>query len=470
MNSPGMEASDYSILVVDDEPNMRKVLSALLGGEGYDVETAESAARALDLLKTEQFHAMITDLRMPEMDGLELLKRVRQLQPRLPVIMLTAHGTVDTAVEAIKQGAFDYLSKPFDKSEITGVIDKALRSYEASQADLVDPDRKPSEHPLIGEHPLMKDIFRMVEKVAASPSTILITGESGTGKELVAQLIHDRSERARKPLIKLHCAAIPSTLLESELFGYEKGAFTGAVTSKPGRFELADGGTLFLDEVGDIPLEMQVKLLRVLQDQQFERVGSVKTLKTDVRLVAATNRDLQQGVHDGRFREDLFYRLNVVPIHLPPLRERKTDIPLLADHFRRKFNARLNRNVQSITPAAIDKLVNFQWPGNIRQLENVMERSMLFCEGEELTDRDIPALEVTGPATSALDQTPAAADTGPASTVRFKELTREASVRIQREIILKALEEHSNNVTRTAKALGLSRKGLQLKLKDLGLR
>ncbi len=465
-----MEASDYSILVVDDETNMRKVLSALLGSEGYDVETAESGARALEMLKAEQFHAMITDLKMPEMDGLELLKRARQLQPRLPIVMLTAHGTVDTAVEAIKQGAFDYLSKPFDKSEIVGVVDKALRTWEAAQHDVVEHDRKPSEPPLIGEHPAMKEIFRMVEKVAASPSTILITGESGTGKELIAQLIHDRSERAKKPLIKLHCAAIPSTLLESELFGYEKGAFTGAVTSKPGRFELADGGTLFLDEVGDIPLEMQVKLLRVLQDQQFERVGSVKTLKTDVRLVAATNRDLQQGVRDGKFREDLFYRLNVVPIHLPPLRDRRTDIPLLIEHFRKKFNARLNRNVQTVSAATVERLAGFPWPGNIRQLENVMERSMLFCEGSELTEKDLPALEAVSPVPPAPGTAAAAADPGATAAGRFKELTREASVRVQREIILKALEEHSNNVTRTAKALGLSRKGLQLKLKDLGLR
>ncbi|MCW5829155.1 MAG: sigma-54-dependent Fis family transcriptional regulator [Deltaproteobacteria bacterium] len=462
-----MENSDYSILVVDDEPNMRKVLSALLGGEGYDVETADSGAKALDMLRQDQFHAMITDLRMPGMDGLELLRKSRQFQPRLPVIMLTAHGTVDTAVEAIKQGAFDYLSKPFDKSEIVGVVDKALRSYEISQQDVVDPERKPADLPLIGEHPSMKEIFRMVDKVAASPSTVLISGESGTGKELIAQLIHDRSDRAKKPLIKLHCAAIPSTLLESELFGYEKGAFTGAVTSKPGRFELADGGTLFMDEVGDIPLEMQVKLLRVLQDQQFERVGGVKTSQVDVRLVAATHRDLNAAVREGRFREDLFYRLNVVPLHLPPLRERQSDIPLLADHFRRKFNTRLNRNVQSISPEAMEKLAAFSWPGNIRQLENVMERSMLFCEGTVLTGQDIPSLEGTVP----LPPPGAASAAAPeAAAGRFKELTREASVRVQREIILKALEEHNHNVTRTAKALGLSRKGLQLKLKDLGLR
>jgi len=312
------------VLVIDDEANLRKVLAALLRRDGYDVTIAEDGEMGLAEFQKNGADAVITDLVMPKVGGMEVLRAVNATDPEVPVIIITAHGTVDSAVEAIKLGAFDYVTKPFDQSELSNVIAKAIRTHESARRNARGEHGRPS---LVGESPQMQEVLRVIDKVADTPSTVLITGESGTGKELIATALHEGSSRHDKPFIRINCAAIPRDLIESELFGYERGAFTGAVTSKPGRFELADGGTLFLDEIGEIPVEMQVKLLRALQESEFERVGGIKTTRVDVRLIAATNRDLNTEIEAGRFRKDLYYRLAVVPINLPPLRERPAISP-----------------------------------------------------------------------------------------------------------------------------------------------
>src|SRR5216684_1247466 len=344
------------VLVVDDEANLRKVLATMLRRTGYDVTVAADGEQGLAEFLKSGADIVVTDLVMPKMGGMELLRSVNSSNPDVPVIIITAHGTVDSAVEAIKLGAFDYITKPFDQTEIQSVIAKAARTHDIAQRNVRVDGR--ARAAIVGESEEMQEIFKIIEKVADTPSTVLITGESGTGKELIATALHEGSSRRNKPLIRINCAAIPKDLMESELFGYERGAFTGAVTSKPGRFELASGGTLFLDEIAEIPVEMQVKLLRVLQESEFERVGGIKTIRVDVRLVAATNRDLKREIAAGTFREDLFYRLNVVPIALPALRERISDIPLLSRHFVAKFNARLKKNVSGIEPDAIERLVS----------------------------------------------------------------------------------------------------------------
>jgi nitrogen regulation protein NR(I) len=469
------------VLVADDELNMRRVLEAILRREGYDVVTAANGLEALGGMETKGgVQTVITDLKMPGLDGMGLLKRLSSDYPDVPVVMITAHGSVESAVEAVKLGAFDYLEKPFEQEQIRQVVAKAINTYALARRD-ARPE-EPSERGrfrLVGQSPAIQQIYGVVEKVANTPSTVLITGESGTGKELIARALHENSSRHAGPFIKINCAAIPKTLMESELFGYEKGAFTGAVGAKPGRFELAHGGTLFLDEIGEIPVEMQVKLLRVLQESEFERVGGIKTIKVDVRLVTATNRDLLAEVGAGAFREDLFYRLNVVPIHIPPLRERREDIPLLADHFIAKFNDRLRKEITSILPDAVERLVAYQWPGNIRELENLMERTMLFCEGPDIRVSDLP-VEVTG-AVLAPAATPAPAAAGAPGAAAgdeaarpapesLKEAVRVETERVERELIQKALDATGGNVTQAARKLKISRKSLQTKMKELGLR
>src|SRR5215467_781292 len=375
------------VLVIDDEANLRKVLAALLRRDGYDVTIAEDGEMGLAEFQKNGADAVITDLVMPKLGGMEVLKAVNGTDPEVPVIIITAHGTVDSAVEAIKLGAFDYVTKPFDQTELSNVIAKAIRTHESARRNARG---ERGRHALVGSSPQMQDVMRIIEKVADTPSTVLITGESGTGKELIATALHEGSSRHDKPFIRINCAAIPRDLIESELFGYERGAFTGAVTSKPGRFELADGGTLFLDEIGEVPVEMQVKLLRALQESEFERVGGIKTTRVDVRLIAATNRDLQAEIEAGRFRSDLYYRLAVVPIRLPALRERTSDIPLLVDHFLTKFNERLRKKVEGTETDAMEVLVQYPWPGNIRELENVIERAVLFCDTQRLHASDLP--------------------------------------------------------------------------------
>ncbi len=458
------------VLVVDDETNMRKVLRAVLRrAGGLEVHTAADGEEALAILEADPgFSLVLTDLRMPGLDGMALLGQILRRWPELPVVLLTAHGTVDTAVEAMKLGAFDFVTKPFDQDELVGVVRKALatRRLAVSAPAAQQGDAASGRYGLIGASAPMQRVFEIVDRVAATPSTVLITGESGTGKELIAKALHEQSPRAGRPYIKVNCAAIPDTLIESELFGYEKGAFTGAVTSKPGRFELADQGTLFLDEIGEITTEMQVKLLRAIQESEFERVGGISTRRVDVRLITATNRDLAQRVQAGAFRDDLYYRLNVVPVHLPPLRERQADIPLLVEHLLTRYAARLGRAAPELRPDALQLMLAYGWPGNIRELENVIERTLLFCDGDAIGAADLPGeLRGEAPGRGRLSvPVTVVGHTG------LKDAVRQTTQRLEREMIERALQETGGNVTRAARTLAISRKSLQTKMKEFGLR
>jgi len=456
------------VLVADDEDNLRRVLKAQLLHDGYEVHCVADGEAVLKAMTEHHIDVLITDLRMPKLDGMQVLKAVSERFSNVPVIMITAHGTVDTAVEALKLGAFDYVTKPFDQAEFRRVVGKAARTRELSQKHVSgDPDQR-GRYRIIGQSELMHGVYDVIEKVADTPSTVLITGESGTGKELIARALHENNPRRHRPFVSVNCAAIPPDLLESELFGYEKGAFTGAVTSKPGRFELAHGGTLFLDEIAEIPVSMQVKLLRALQEQQFERVGGIKTITVDSRLVAATNRDLKASIAEGGFREDLYYRLNVVHVHLPPLRDRPSDIPLLVEHFVRKFNTKLDRSVTGFEDSAMKQLLGYGWPGNIRELENVVERCMIFAEDGEVGAQHLPA-EIRESEAGTEPSLVAGVDATPGQT-GLKEAVREATLKLEREFIGRALDQTGGNVTHTARLLKISRKSLQNKMKELGLR
>jgi two-component system response regulator AtoC len=454
------------VLVIDDEANLRKVLAALLRRDGYEVTVAQDGAEGLVELEKNGADVVVTDLVMPKLGGMDVLKAVNATAPEVPVIIITAHGTVDSAVEAIKLGAFDYVTKPFDQTELSAAIAKAVRSHESARANARSDAR--GRAALVGDSPTMQEVLRIIDRVADTPSTVLITGESGTGKELVATALHEGSSRRNRPLIRINCAAIPKDLMESELFGYERGAFTGAVTSKPGRFELADGGTLFLDEIGEVPVEMQVKLLRALQESEFERVGGIKTTRVDVRLVAATNRDLAEDIEAGRFRKDLFYRLAVVPIVLPPLRDRTEDIPTLVRHFLQKYNRRLNKQIDGLEPEALAVLQAYAWPGNIRELENLIERVLLFADGPLIHLKDLPD-SLRGAAAGTPTPFPALGS-APSSETGLKDIVRMHAAELEKDLITRALEETGGNVTRAAKLLQISRKSLQTKMKEFGLR
>ncbi len=451
------------ILVADDELNLRKVLSGILKKEGYEVITAADGEEALALIGRERLQVIVTDLKMPKADGLEVLRYVQKNHPTLPVILLTAHGTIDNAVQALKLGAFDYVTKPFEKSELLQIIAKAAKTESLGRKEFRASPAEGDRYRIIGQTQKMKDLYDIIDKVADTPSTVLITGESGTGKELVAAALHNNSSRRSRPFIKINCAAIPRELVESELLGHEKGAFTGAINTKPGRFELADSGTLFLDEIGEIPVDMQVKLVRVIQENEFERVGGVQSIKVSVRLVVATNRDLKKEVDEGRFRDDLYYRLNVVHIHLPPLRERREDIPLLVQSFIEKFNKKLDRTMTGISEGALNMILNYRWPGNIRELENVIERCILFAEGDRIEEEDIPEQvaerSTTAPAVVSIDEDSS-----------MKDIVKQATAELEKDLIVRALKDTGGNVTRAAKKLKISRKSLQNKMKEFGLR
>jgi len=449
-----------TVLVLDDEKNIRKILSAMLKSSHYHPVPVGTLLEARQAIQKQEIHVIVSDLRLQQEDGLSLLKWLREEGHPIPVIILTAHGSIDSAVDAMKQGAFDYLSKPFERQEILKVIEKAFLDYRFNQSHSV----KFSDGVVfVGSSAQLQKALTLVDKVAPTDTTVLITGESGTGKELIAQAIHDKSPRKNGPLIKINCAAIPETLLESELFGYEKGAFTGAQNTKPGRFELADGGTLFLDEVGEMSLEMQVKLLRALQEKSFERVGGIKTHHVNVRLVAATNKNLEQEVRNGTFRSDLFYRLNVVPIHLAPLRERREDIPALVSHFCKKFSERLKREQPRLSPETMELLVQFPWPGNIRQLENVVERCLIMGESSVIHPEQLPEEILEFEEEQFIERQVKALG-------GLKEKVKDATRKIERRAIEEALIETQQNVTQAARLLNLSRKGLQLKMKELGIR
>ena len=472
--------SSGTVLIVDDQPNMRRVLGALIKRRGHAVLQAGDGQAALEVLSREPVDAVLTDLKMPHMNGLELLEAVRKRHPSVPIILLTAHGTVGSAVEALKCGAFDYLTKPFDPDEIQQVVDKAVRTHELQEAEAsVRPGEDPDQL-LLGTSPALLAVKHVTDRVAPTTATVLLTGESGTGKELVARRLHLRSDRSEGPFVKINCAAIPESLLESELFGHEKGAFTGAASRKPGRFELADGGTLFLDEIGEMPLVAQPKLLRAIQEGQFYRVGGTTTITVDVRLVAASNRELLTEVRRGRFREDLFYRLNVVPVRLPPLRERREDIPALVACFAERAASRLEREPREFSAAALEALGSRDWPGNIRELENAVERAVLLSESDPIDVDELPpeyrnAVEYRSPVEHSSAVHPperrsadaACDDSGDAGPLR--ERIRSATRRMEREAIIEALKRTHGNVTQAARHLGLSRRGLQLKMKELGI-
>ncbi len=470
------------ILLLDDEKNMTFVVKAILEKGGFEVEAHNNP---LDGIKGAadpgRFGVVITDLYMPQMNGMAVLAHMRKNAPDTPVIMITAFGTVETAVNALKNGAFDYVTKPFDQDELLNIVQKAINTYELGTLEPSALGAPAQSQGLgsfmhLGDSPQMAEVARIVGKIAATPSTVLITGESGTGKELVASAIHKLSDRGAKPFIRINCAAIPHTLIESELFGYEKGAFTGAVNSKPGRFELAHEGTIFLDEVAEMSLEMQVKLLRVLQESEFERVGGLNTIKVSVRIIAATNKDLQKEVKEGRFREDLYYRLNVVPVHLPPLRERRADAEPLIRFFLKKFNEKHAKTVNIVETDCLKRLTEFYWPGNIRQLENAVEHGVLMADGDTVRMQDLPRelSMLIGDVAAGPEEQSGTDPRGEALAAfeggeSFKDIVKRQTQALERELIVKALAENDGNVTKTAEQLGLSRKGLQLKMKELAL-
>jgi DNA-binding NtrC family response regulator len=446
-----------TVLVVDDERNIQVTLSRALALEGYAVETAGGGREALEKIAALPVDVVVMDVRMPDLDGLAVLEKARQMRPGLPVLVMSGHGSIETVRTAFKLGAFDYLEKPItEKEKLVVAVRNALRlrSLAEENAEL---RREVGPGEMIGRSPAMAKLQDLVRRAAPSEGRVLVTGENGTGKELGARAIHDQSKRRDRAFVKLNCAAVPAELIESELFGHERGAFTGAVAARKGKFELADGGTLFLDEVGDMPPAMQAKVLRVLQEGEFERVGGQATLRCDVRVVAATNKDLGEEVRAGRFREDLFYRLNVVPIPAPPLRERREDVPELAARFLEEACARNGRRAMSFTRDGLAALQVHDWPGNVRELRNLVERLAILCDGPELGPDDV-ATVLPGARRPRAERFRSGAS--------FHELVEEA----EREIILGALEKHAENISETARALGLERSHLYKKMRALGVK
>jgi DNA-binding NtrC family response regulator len=446
-----------AILIVDDDRPQREGLQRALA-DRYEVLTADEAAKGYALLESRPVDVLLTDLKMPGDDGMKLLRRASSLSNPPVSIMMTAYGSIDNAVEAMKAGAYHYITKPVNLEELELVIERALKSrrIEAENVNLHEQlDQKFGLENIVGQSPVMMQIFDIVQQVAPTRATVLIAGETGTGKELIAHALHNLSPRKNGPFVAVHAAALSSTLLESELFGHEKGAFTGAVERRVGRFELADGGTIFLDEVGEIEPAMQVKILRVLEERAFERVGGSKTINVDVRLVAATNRDLKKLVSEGKFRDDLFYRLSVVTVDLPPLRERREDIPILISAFIRQCSTDNGKPVREITQEAINTLMAYDWPGNVRELRNTIEQMVVLSRGERLTLRDVPAAIRAG------------ADLTKISVVRpGVTMTVEEA---ERQLIVQALKETGGNRTTAANRIGMSRRTLHRKLKKYGL-
>ena len=444
------------VLVVDDERHQRDILQMILDAEGYETVSARNARHALQVLREQPFDVVLTDLKMPDMNGIALLTELLEVQPGLCVILMTAHGSIDSAVEAMRRGAFDYLTKPLEKDELLVVLGKAME-----RSNLVRENRLLHEQlqdrfridNIVGAHGSMQDVFRIVQKVAPSNSTVLIYGESGTGKELVARALHQGSQRRERPFYAVNVAALPESILEAELFGHEKGAFTGADVRRIGLFEQASGSTLFLDEVGDLKRDLQAKLLRTLQEREVIRVGGTERVRIDARIVAATNQDLEHAVREGLFREDLYYRLNVIPIVLPPLRERRTDIPLLVEHFLRKYGD--PKGLRDVSRDALEILANYEWPGNVRQLESVIERAVLLSEGPVIQPADLPAA-VRAPLSAPRGQLGLEI---PETGIDLEQL--------ERSLILKALEKTEGNVSRAARLLGLSRRTLQYRLEKI---
>jgi len=449
------------VLIAEDDADVRSVLAKIVRSIGFEPLEAPDGETALDALDRTPAQFMLVDLVMPKMDGLELMERVKSKYPRMPIIMITAHGTVEVAVEAMKKGAFDFVTKPFDPSELKDILKKAAEHRRREDAEVRSIASLDEERSIVGESPNLAEALNAVEQIAKTDATVLITGETGTGKDLIARAIHKLSGRPGA-FVKVHCAAIPAHLFESELFGHEKGAFTGATTSKPGRFELAHDGTIFLDEISTLPLDVQPKLLRVLQDREFERVGGIRTIRSNARVITASNTDLKEMVDTGGFREDLYFRLNVFPIFVPPLRERKDDILILAKHFGEHYASRLGLDFGGIGQTAADALLAYGWPGNVRELENALERAVIIAKGGQIGVEHLPAEIVEGEG-----GTRGSSPSPERSATDLKQRSRQAQQQFERAAIEEVLRETRGNISHAAKKLGLSRRGLQLKLKEL---
>ncbi len=443
------------ILIVDDEEIMRDSLTDWLREDGYQTAAVENGEKALERIRKERWDLILLDLKMPGMNGIEVLKEVKKINKELPVIIITAYATVDTAVEAMKIGACDYIAKPFNPEELGLVIKRVLDHQNLIKENIYlrkELKKSYTFRDLISRNPKMQEIFDLIKRVAKSDSTVFITGESGTGKELVARAIHSESHRKKGPFIVVNCAALTESLLESELFGHEKGSFTGAYTTKPGIFEFANHGTLFLDEVGEMGFHTQADLLRVLEEKKFRRVGGKRLIEVDVRIISATNKDLKKRVEQGKFREDLYYRLNVVPIHIPPLRERKEDIPLLSDYFLEKYCLKNRKEIKGFSEKAMEVLMNYDWPGNIRELENVIERTVVITRDKIIKPKDLPSFlrkEVRE---------------------KFIEEGDRPLSQIEKEYISHVLEKNRWNIRRSAKILGIDRTTLYKKIEKYGLK
>ncbi len=443
-----------SILIVDDEPLIRELLSEVLEKDGYQVVSVSNGHQALRKIRQNYFDMVITDVRMPEMDGITLLKKIKELSPATSVIVITAYGSIDDAVKAMKMGASDYLTKPIIPDQIKITIQKISRYQDLLRENQYlkwEVSSFYSGSELVGKSPAMKEVYGLIAKAAPVKSTVLIYGETGTGKELVARAIHYSSPRKKRPFVKVNCAALPEDLLESELFGYEKGAFTGAVERKEGRFELAHTGTILLDEISETSQNFQAKLLRVLQEEEFERVGGTKTIKVDVRVIATTNVDPKEAVEKGKLREDLYYRLNVIPIYLPPLRERKEDIPLLVEHFLKKYAPRVKKRVEGVSPDCLKAMKEYHWPGNVRELENAIQRAMVISEKNYLQPEDLFLNKVTKNQPS----------------FSLENITLEE---MEKRLIQQTLDKVRGNRTQAAEILGVSVRTIRNKVKKYGLR
>jgi DNA-binding NtrC family response regulator len=449
----------FTILVVDDEKNIREGLAQSLEMDGYSVQIAENGNAAWELINSNEIDLVISDLKMPGMSGEELLKKVSSAYPTVPVIILTGHGSIETAVQAMRDGAFDFVTKPVNLDRLSLLSKRALSNrelvlkHQALEEEVSKLSQKRSYAKIIGKSSQMQQVLEVVEQVAQTKASVLITGESGVGKELIADAIHHLSRRKDKPLVKVHCAALSESLLESELFGHEKGAFTGALSRKRGRFELANAGTIMLDEIGEINQSIQIKILRVLQEKRFERVGGEETVEVDVRIVSATNRDLRKEIEEGNFREDLFYRLNVVHVHVPPLRERKEDIPLLASSFLKEFAEENGKEIDGMDSKVRTVLYNYSWPGNIRELRNCMESSVVMAKGRIITFEDLP---------------PSVASGEEGSSIRLQlGISMEQA---EKELIQSTLFYAKGNKSKTAEILGIGRKTLHRKISEYGIK
>jgi DNA-binding NtrC family response regulator len=450
------------ILVVDDEKAMLLALKGLLGKEGYDVETAASGAEAIRKIETGSFHVVITDLSMDGVGGMDVLTHARHVDPDVAVIMITAYGSEKIAVQAMKAGAVDYIPKPFDNDEIRLVVGRVMETVVLRRDHrrlLEQVSGAYGFEQIVGQSPPMRRLFETIDKVADTDVTVLIRGQSGTGKELVANALHYRGPRRTKPLVKMNCAALSQELVESELFGHERGAFTGAVARREGKFEAADGGTLLLDEVGDMPLETQAKLLRALQEKEVERVGGNTPIKVDVRLIAATNQDLEAAVRAGRFREDLYYRLRVIELAIPPLAERRDDIPALVDHFLRDAAERFHREVKPLTGEALRACITHPWKGNVRELRSAIEQALLLASGPEITPGDLFGTTPTNSTHAPLTDLPAT----------FREAKDRVVETFERDFLQQALQRHGGNITKAAEEVGMYRQNFQQKMRELGL-